>query len=240
MATEPLQEPSSHAELVKNVREKSSLTQAEMAEKLGISQPMVSYIERGEVEPSQEVIDKLRKMSGTAENPLSEWLRDQRQRMHMTQAELAKKAGISQLTICFIETGKTESPQKATIHAIEKILGKLPVQLQSEIREEAQVGGYGEYLGPFPVTEWESSVREATPGIYVFYDALKRPVRVGETADIRRRLDEYEHNYWWFKPPIVESFAYIIMEDEKLRKQVEATMIKLVGDNAIFNIQHRI
>jgi transcriptional regulator with XRE-family HTH domain len=147
---------------------------------------------------------------------------------------------MSQLTISFIETGKTESPQKATVEAIEKVLGKLPGKIQSEIAEEAKVEGIGEYRGPFPIDEYKDNVQDSTEGIYVFYDSLKRPVRVGQTDDLKRRIFEYKRDTWWCRPPTVESFAYIIVKDAKLRRQVESTMIKLVGDNAIFNIQHKI
>jgi hypothetical protein len=44
---------------------------------------------------------------------------------------------------------------------------------------------------------------------------LNRPVRIGETEDLARRLKEYAENYWWFKRPAVESFAYVIVKDEK-------------------------
>ncbi len=203
----------------------------------------MSQIETGSYEPSGKVAEKILKLSEVSpktEIDFGEWLRAERARAGLTQAELAKKAGISQLTISFIETGKTESPQRATVEAVEKVLGKLPTKLQSEITEESKLEGIGQYLGPFPIDEYKPNVGDLTPGIYVFYDSLKRPVRVGQTDDLRRRIFEYKRDTWWCRLPTVESFAFITVKDEKLRKQVEAVMIKLVGDNAIFNIQHKI
>ncbi len=214
-----------------------------MAEKLGISQPYLSLIETGKQEPSQKLADKIVKLSGTpskVEIGFGEWLRETRTKAKLTRDQLAQKAGISYLTIYFIETGKTESPQRATVEALEKVLGKVPKPVETEISEEKEVGlGFGEYLGPFPIGDWESNVGDSVPGIYVFYDSLKRPVRVGQTSDLKTRIRQYE-DFFWFKPPIVDSFAYIVVKDTKLRKQVETAMIKLVGENAIFNAQHKI
>ncbi len=202
----------------------------------------MSQIETTGYTPSTKVAEKIMKLSGASPERVnfSEWLREQRKKANLTQEQLAEKAGISQLTISFIETGKTESPQKATVETIEKVLGKLPGKIQSEIAEEAKVEGIGEYRGPFPIDEYKDNVQDSTEGIYVFYDSLKRPVRVGQTDDLKRRIFEYKRDTWWCRPPTVESFAYIIVKDAKLRRQVESTMIKLVGDNAIFNIQHKI
>ena len=228
--------------MLKDMRDKLALTQAEAAEKLGITQSYVSQIETTGYAPSAKVAEKIAELLGQSQDRVkfSEWLREERKKAGFTQEELAEKAGISALAISFIETGKTQSPQKATVETIEKVLGKLPGTIQSEIAEEAKVEGIGEYRGPFPIDEYKSNVPDSTEGIYVFYDSLTRPVRVGQTDDLRRRIFEYKRDTWWCRSPTVESFAYIIIKDAKLRRQVEATMIKLVGDNAIFNIQHRI
>jgi len=232
-----------------DLRQHLSLTQSEMAKELGISQPVVSLIESGGMRASRKIAEKILELSKNLEkeeaeasekSSFGEWLRDQRAKHNITQAQLAEKAGISQLTISFIETGKTQSPQKATVQAIEKALGKgLPTEVKSEISEETEVGGLGEYFGPFPTKDLETNVANDTPGIYVFYDILKRPVYVGQTSDLKSRIRGYQ-DFFWFKSPIADSFAYIVVKDEKLRRQVEAAMIKLVGENAIFNKQHKI
>jgi transcriptional regulator with XRE-family HTH domain len=149
-------------------------------------------------------------------------------------------AKVSQITISFIETGKTERPQEATLARLEKVLGKLPSTLTKEVKEERSIGDF-EFLGPFPASEWEENIGEGKiPCIYVFYDYLKRPVRLGETEDPRRRLKEYQMNYWWFKYPIVDSFAYVVVENADFRHKTEKLMIKLIGEHAIFNTQDKI
>ncbi len=77
--------------------------------------------------------------------------------------------------------------------------------------------------------------------VYVIYDAQKRPVRIGETGDLRRRLTEYEKNYWWWKSPTAVTFAYfLVKEGEKNRKKFEKLATQLVGEHAIFNEQNRL
>jgi len=247
---EEAQPKNDDARLLKSLRDKYSWTQSEIGEKLGIEQSYVSSIETGHAPLSKKVREKLSNLAET-DLKFGKWLLEQRTKRGWSRADLASRAGISELTIFYIESGKTESPQKATLAKLEKVFGKLPESVHAEISEESLVlvpdprgagarFGLGEYLGPFAVEEWESNVTETTPGIYVFYDELKRPVRIGQTDDIKRRLKEYSRDAWWFRSPTVESFAYIVVLDEKLRKLLEATMIKLVGDSAIFNIQHKI
>lgn len=232
-----------YGERFRRFRRGYGYSQAELADLLGISQPLVSNYENGKVTPPNVILEKMEGLSSELskdETKFGEWLRNQRNGRGLTQQELARMAGVSQIAISFIETGKTQSPQKSTIAAIEKALGRLPETIKSEIKKESKVSDLGEYLGPFPIGDWESNVEEDTPGIYVLYDSLKRPVRIGETGDIKRRLSEYKRDAWFFRTPTVETFAFIIVKEEKFRRQLEDAMIKLVGNNAMFNIQGRI
>ena len=114
------------------------------------------------------------------------------------------------------------------------------MNLEEEVREERKIEDF-KFLGPFPIEQWqENVVGEKVQCIYVFYDQLKRPVRIGETEDLRRRMIEYDKNYWWFRSPTVESFAYVVVTDPEFRRKTEKVMIKLVGEHAIFNIQDKI
>ncbi len=171
---------------------------------------------------------------------LGEWLRKRRQELGWSRKQLAEEAKISTLTIYSIETGKTESPQETTLKRLEKALGRLPSNLNKEVQEERTVEDF-KFLGPFPISEWKENVSEGkVSSIYAFYDELKRPVRIGETDDLRRRLVEYDKNYWWFRPPTVETFAYVVVSDSNFRRKAEKVMIKLVGEHAIFNTHEKI
>lgn len=212
---------------------------------LGITQPVISLWETGAFRPSNEMLEKLSSALGARLDPsfinvdLAEWLQERREKAGLSRDQLAEKAGISPLTIYFIENGTTKSPQEATLQRLEKALGKFPATLSKDVEEAREAGDF-EYLGPFPIEKWDENIgKEKIPCIYVFYDSLSRPVRIGETEDLTRRMKEYQQ-YFWFKAPMVETFAYIIVRDSKFRSQAEKVMIKLVGKNAMFNIQDKI
>lgn len=240
------------AKQLKFLRNKLGITQAQMGEKLGISQPYVALIENETVDASSRVAQKILELTGetpakiasqvqdTSEKQVDfgEWLIERRTKLGMSRQSLADKAGVSYLTLYFIETGQTESPRRSTIDAIKKVLGELPRAVQTEVVESAE-GGFGEYQGPFSVKEWEDNVDKDTPGVYIFYDILKRPVYIGESKDIYRRIRQHDDQFW-FKSPMVHTIAYLVVKEEKVRAQLEAAMIKLVGENAIFNQQHKI
>ncbi len=108
------------SEWLKNSRMKSKLSQQQLADKMGISQPLVSQWEGGGVQPNNETLQKLSAIleSDIDENfldiDLGEWLQEQREKNGLSRDQLAEKAGISPLTIYFIENGTTKSPQEAT------------------------------------------------------------------------------------------------------------------------------
>lgn len=234
------------------LRKKLGLTQAQIGERLGISQPYVALIENETVDASARIAEKILELAGASPAKIAsdlkdtstkgidfgEWITERRTKLGMSRQALADKAGVSYLTLYFIETGQTESPRKSTIDAIKKVLGELPKDVQTEVAESAE-GGFGEYQGPFPIKEWEQNIDKDTPGVYIFYDILKRPVYIGESKDIQRRIRQHDDQFW-FKSPMVHSISYLVVKDEKVRAQLEAAMIKLVGENAIFNQQHKI
>lgn len=168
-------------EWIKANRNKAKFSQQQLADKLGVSQPLVSQWESGGVQPSHEILEKLSAVLEVDVDEtsfgldLSEWLRKQREKTRLTREELAKKAGISPLTIYFIEKGTTKSPQDATLKGLEKVLGKLPGNLSEDVEEVREVGDF-QYLGPFPIDKWKENIGEGKiPCIYVFYDSLDRP-----------------------------------------------------------------
>ncbi len=231
---------------IRENREKVGMSQREFARILGVSQAMVSQWENGSVLPSGEMSEKISGILGvdlpepTGEFELRTWLRRKREQRRLSRGELAKRAGLSPLTIYYIETGRTESPQETTVKRLQRVLGRLPRRVIREVEAEGTLEDF-EFRGPFPVSEWRENLGEGkTSCIYVFYDELKRPVRIGETDDLRRRLKEYEQNYWWFRTPTVESFAYVKVNDSEFRRKAEKVMIKLVGSNAVFNAQGKI
>ena len=73
------------------------------------------------------------------------------------------------------------------------------------------------------------------PGVYVFYDISERPVYIGESGNIRSRIRGSHFEKFWYKRPIVEKASYVRVDDEKLRRQLEDTLIKFLKSNAVIN-----
>lgn len=232
-------------EWIKEKRIEADLTQAELAEKLGAKQPTIWSWEKGISSPGPKYRKAIENLFGVSYDDVQkigsfgEWLSQARGRKGLTRAQLAEKSGVSQITIYFIEKGRTTSPRQNTIELLTKILGEPTKNMTEQLEEEREVKGLGEFLGPFAIDEWETNA-EAVPAIYVLYDSIDRPVRIGQTIDLKRRLREYKDNYWWFRSPTVETFAYVIVPDEDTRGIIEKTIIKFMGSNALFNKQHKI
>jgi transcriptional regulator with XRE-family HTH domain len=230
---------------IKDKRIEADLTQVELAKKLGATQATIWTWENGTSRPGPKYRKAIENFFGVSYEDVqkigsfAEWLRQAREKEGLTQAQLAESSGVSHITISFIETGRTTSPRQSTIELLTKILGEPTKDTAEQLEVEREVKGLGEYLGPFAVDEWEANV-ESVSAIYVLYDNIDRPVRIGQTKDLKRRLREYKDNYWWFRSPTVESFAYVIVPDENTRRIIEKTIIKFMGSNALFNKQDKI
>lgn len=173
-------------------------------------------------------------------SPFGKWLRETRKERSMSQEELARRDGLSYLTISYIETGRTQSPRPSTVEKLQRALEEdIPAEAEQDLQLEQKLAGFGDYYGPFPREDWEEHAEEVAC-VYAFYDSVGRPVRIGETGHLRTRMRQYKDDCWWFREPTVETFAYVVMDDEETRKRIEKILIKLVGSRAIFNRQHTI
>jgi hypothetical protein len=144
------------------------------------------------------------------------------------------------MTIWNIETGRTLNPQRETIERLENALEEpIPQEVTEEISEAAQL----EVLGVGPFTEFDPHDEKALPtvaGIYVLYDISERPIYVGKGKTIADRIRDPHTGHWdkfWYRPPIVQTGAYVRIDDETLRSQIEAVMIKFMKSNAVINKQ---
>ncbi|MHB1420174.1 MAG: helix-turn-helix transcriptional regulator [Bacillota bacterium] len=124
------------------IREERRMTLTQFADMVGISVSYVSEIERGNVYPSvhtlRTIADKLgvplKTLLGQG-GPLGGKLRITREEQGLTQAELAKRAGVSAGLIGQIEHGKVQ-PSLQTIEKVSEVLGTSPCYF---ILEEAGV-----------------------------------------------------------------------------------------------------
>lgn len=225
------------------------LTQAQVAQRLGVSQTTISSWETGRGFPSDEDLDMLGGLLGpavrrppataaikapesTSLQEYGDWIASARAKRNFTRAQLAQKAGISVPAVYNIETGRT-NPRASTRKRLEQALKeKPPTSLVTAVQQEAEIEGVGSFEGfdPHDETEWPGE-----PGVYVFYDISDRPIYVGESGDIKKRIKSDHQEKFWYKRPIVETASYVKVADQKLRRQLEDTMIKFLKSNAVIN-----
>ncbi|WP_240730019.1 helix-turn-helix domain-containing protein [Halalkalirubrum salinum] len=111
---------------IRAARNNNELTQSELAEKAGVSQPLIARIESGDVDPT---IDTLYSIVSVLNDSASEMgqeevkismpsaLKDARRRKGYTQRELADAAGVSQPLISRIE-GQDINPKSSTLRSL--------------------------------------------------------------------------------------------------------------------------
>jgi len=229
---------------IKKMRQEAGLSQAALGERLNLSQALISHWERGAAKPSRSQQTRIRQVLSAAaaeENAASspsqdygDWLRSVRDGKGLSRRALAAASGISSIQIYNIETGRTTNPKETTRKALESALGaKAPGKIVQAVTQSAEIAGVGNLSDFDPHTEDEFPKE---PGVYVLYDISDRPIYVGMSNDIRRRLRDHTDKFW-YRGPIVEKAAYVRVEDPTLRKQLEETLIKFLKSNAVINQQ---
>jgi transcriptional regulator with XRE-family HTH domain len=231
---------------LREARVRAGLSQQEVADRLGLQQPTISQWERGKTGgPTRAQLARLRAFldlaapedqeEGSSRSPVGEWLARTRAQRGMTRRELSDAAGVSVPQIFNIEKGQTSNPRAETRQRLAAALGEEPPKDTVEVTEtDAQIQDVG-VLSDFD--PHDSNDLPAEPGVYVFYDVSDRPIYVGESDNIRQRLAQHLDKFW-YKRPIVETAAYVRIPNRKLRRQVEATMIRFLKSNAVINKQN--
>ncbi len=216
-----------------------------MADSVGVTQTTISNWESGRSTPSPEQIEVLRGVLDTApdleeqdvgdspDESYGDWLRAVRVQQGLSRADLASRSGVSSPAIWNIETGATVNPRASTRMKLERALGIAPPEaLVKAVQEEAEITGVGQFVDFDPHDETDLP---SEPGVYVFYDISDRPVYVGESSDIRRRIRGDHLERFWYRRPIVEKASYVRVDDRTLRRQLENTLIKFMKSNAVIN-----
>lgn len=228
------------------------LSQKELGDKIGgVSQTLVSFWETGKSEPNEAQLSKLEKVLGPLgdlspstelserERPttgaLGAWLRKARAAAGLSVAELADASGLTRVAIYNIESGRSLNPRSESRARLAKALKTtVPGDVTKEAEQEQEVEGLGSLTDFDPHNDKD---RPAAPGVYVFYDVSDRPVYVGKSQEISKRVGEHAKNAFWFRRPIVDHGAYLKIADPKLRHQVEQVLIKFLKSNAVLNEQ---
>jgi transcriptional regulator with XRE-family HTH domain len=228
------------------------MTQAELGEKMGVTQAAISTWETGRVVPGAQQKRRLkeilgittaRRTSGAAGPAIVEsgppafgvWLNRQRLQAGMSVTELAAAAGVSGPAIYNIEAGRSPNPRQSSIAKLEKALGaQLPQEAREEMQQEATILGMGELVDFDPHDE---ANLPTDAGIYVLYDISERPIYVGQSSNIKARIRSHNEKFW-FKQPIVQTGAYVGITDRDMREKVELLLIRFLKSNAVINKQN--
>ncbi len=238
-------------ERIKRARLTSGLTQAEVADRLGVSQMTVSNWERGRAAPRDPHVAVLEEFIGhvtpdehgepderatdNEPSPFGAWVARLRSQRQLTRVELAGRARVTDVTVWNLETGRISNPHARTRERLIEALGARPPRdAIEETEREALIEDIGTLI------DFDPHDREdlpAEPGIYVFYDVSERPIYIGASGDMRRRIQEH-YDKFWFRHPIVTRGSYVSIPDERLRTQLERVLIRFLKSNAVINKQH--
>jgi transcriptional regulator with XRE-family HTH domain len=241
----------SFGERVRRARIRNAMTQMELAKKFGVTQATIHNWEKEKAAPSAEQKVQLKNILGSVwtetnserveeaqpsqPSSIGSWANRSRIEKGFSIPELAEKAQLSAAAIYNIEAGRISNPRQATVRKLERALGvQIPTEAKDEIRQEATIKGVGELVDFDPHDDAELP---ALPGIYVLYDISERPIYVGQGADIRRRIRDHREKFW-FKAPIVQTGAYVKIDEASLREKVETLLIRFLKSNAVINKQN--
>ena len=148
-------------------------------------------------------LEDIERKSGPSE--FGRWLYETRTEQKLMVGELADKAGTSWAQVYNLESGRSQNPQAATRKKLTDALGKEPTaEVVKATEESATVEDVGEFVDFDPHDE--AGLPEEA-GVYVFYDISDRPLYVGQSSDIRRRIMQSHVEKFWFRAPVVQSAA---------------------------------
>jgi transcriptional regulator with XRE-family HTH domain len=233
---------------IRRARQAQEWSQAALAERLQVAQPTVSGWERGRgltkanVQKIEAVLGNLttdgESTTTMVPGDFGLWLRETRGQKGLSVPQLAETAQVSAPTIYNIESGRSRRIQEKTQKKLVKALGeRLPQSVSADDKweeEEDDVPGIGAMISFDPHDEVNLPTKA---GIYVLYDISERPIYIGQSRRINKRIRDHSDKFW-FKRPIVDNAAYIEIQDENLRVQVERILINFLKSNAVINIQH--
>jgi transcriptional regulator with XRE-family HTH domain len=215
---------------IRENRKRLGLSQAELGERVGAHQVHVSNWEIGKAVPTPDERATLLKLfnadasagiSATPQASYGDWVSEAREAKGLNRKELAAKVGISEIQVYDIETGRTLNPRDSTRRALNNVLGPAPRRVDQAVQKAAEIAGVGRLTDFNPHDEYDFPTE---PGVYVFYDVSERPIYVGQSGSIKTRIRSHLDKFW-YKSPIVETAAYVKVDDANLRKQLEETLI---------------
>lgn len=220
-------------EWLRKIAEKNELTKSSIAKEAGLSLTAISHYMAGRNQAKPENEEKIRAaiaiLTPQEEVAFGQWLRDTRIKKNISVQELSEKSKISTPALYNIENGKTQNPNLKTRQKIEAALGEgadIPVEeKENDIQNLGSLEGFDPY---------EINLIPTSPGVYVLYDISERPIYVGRSKNINKRIKQHSNSFW-FKRPIISTGSYIVIKDDVLRNQIEEILIKFLKSNAVIN-----
>lgn len=226
-------------------RSAAGLSQQAVANRIGVSQMTVSNWERGVSVPSNYELEQLGSFLDLAEgyevtvagdelSAFGEWLEQTRREQGLTRKELAERSRVSEVQVGNIERGATQNPRADTRRRLQEALQvELPPEVEAETVAAAEIPGVGalEDFDPHDRRDWPDE-----PGVYVLYDISERPIYVGRSNSVSRRLTNHADRFW-YRAPIVQTASFVRVDDSDLRDQLEQVLIKFLKSNAVINQQ---
>ena len=248
---------------IANILEELPLTQADVAQYLGVSQGLVSQWKNGQARITPENARALQRVAEDAEDAgdvrrdmlddgrrhredqevsssFKDWLVEQLDVLGMTQAALAELADVSPITISNLVTSKTENPQQDTRR---RIVDALKAYSKGKGPRERKVPDAPEADPREPVVGVsfrEEGIDQAPSelGVYVIHDKRGWPTYVGK-GNIRTELKTYNDRKW-AAPYTATKFSYALVEDEKDALRIETIIIKFMADSLLVNSKKRV
>lgn len=166
------------------------------------------------------------------ENAIAVWLQTKRIGKNLTVQSLAEQAKIPASTIYALESGRITNPQRKTIAKLENALQeKIGENITDETSRYAVIEGMGNLIGFDP---HDQEQYPTCAGVYVFYDISDRPIYVGQSSNIQKRIKQHFDRFW-FKAPIVSAGSFIQIDNKELRSSIEGLLIKFLKSNAVLN-----
>ena len=172
--------------------------------------------------------------------PFGRWLEAELSAKTMNPWDLAQRSDILVHHIEQILRGDIRHPMPAVMKSIQESLDEeVDTITRDAIRQDSEIEGFGDFCDFDP--HGDQSLWPTGSGVYVFYDISSRPVYVGETSDLHRRMKQYfspQRRMWWVSQPIVETASFIPVEETQLRKRLEKILIRFLKSNAVMNRTH--
>lgn len=160
------------------------------------------------------------------------WLAETRIRNGKSVEDLANQSNVNSMTIEMIESGRTKFPRQATVDRLATALVSTPpAELRARRAGFEAATGIGAFEDFDPHAPDEVPI---SPGVYIFYDRNSRPLYVGQTSNLRRRVKQHREKYW-FRAELLESASFIPIKDAKLRARVEEVLLYVLRDITVLN-----